>query len=439
MKNLVTRFILVTFDLFAIYLSIVSAFLMRMWLEPVLQIKMTTALSHYTDKLLLYVVVIVSFMGLSIYKHRHDFWEETYLIIKSLFLSMVLILAYLALSKSISDYSRFVVVLSFVFMAILIPLFKYILKSKLSIFGLWKKKAQVASGNSNVINEIFSNRYLGYLNSDHKEAEVVFFDPNGIKQNEVETKLAQLTHEEKELIFIPILNTFNFAHAQIIELFNSRTNMIVLENALMKKRNIYTKKIIDLSLSILLLPLLLPLFAMIIYLMKKEEPTGSIFFKQDRIGKNGKIFSCYKFRSMREESDKILEQYLKEHPDEIAYYDTYHKYKNDPRITNIGKILRKTSLDELPQIINVFKSEMSLIGPRPYMINEQEKIGDRFDMVMAVKPGITGLWQVCGRSDVDFHSRVDMDVYYTRNWNLWMDLVILLKTIKTVLIREGAS
>lgn len=439
MKNIVARFILITFDLLAIYLSIMSAYFMRAWLEPVLQIRVTGDLSHYTDNLLLYVIVLVSLMGLSIYKHRHDFWEETYLIIKSLLLSMVLVLSYLALSKSIGDYSRFVVVLSFAFMALLIPFFKYILKSKLSVFGLWKKNAEVASPNSDVIDEIFSNRYLGYVNSGHKEAEVVFFDPSGMKKNEVEIKLSQLAHEQKEFIFIPILNTFNFAQAQIIELFNSRTNMIVLENALMKKRNIYTKKIVDILLSILLLPLLLPVFALIIFLMKKEEPRGSIFFKQNRIGKNGEIFVCYKFRSMREESDKILKEYLKNNLGEVAYYDTYHKYKNDPRITKVGQIMRKTSLDELPQIINVFKCEMSLIGPRPYMLNEKEKIGDNFDMVMAVKPGITGLWQVSGRSDVDFHSRVDMDVYYTRNWNLWMDLVILLKTVKTVLFRQGAS
>jgi undecaprenyl-phosphate galactose phosphotransferase len=173
-------------------------------------------------------------------------------------------------------------------------------------------------------------------------------------------------------------------------------------------------------------------------LMKREEPKGRIFFKQKRMGHNGKEFICYKFRSMYEDGDAILKAYLKEHPEEIVCYDKYHKYKNDPRITKIGRILRKTSLDELPQIINVLRGEMSLIGPRPYMLNEKEKIGDKLDMVLAVKPGITGLWQVSGRSEVDFHSRVDMDVWYTRNWNLWLDIVILIKTIKVVLFRDGA-
>ena len=156
------------------------------------------------------------------------------------------------------------------------------------------------------------------------------------------------------------------------------------------------------------------------------------------MGHKGARFICYKFRTMYENGDEILEAYLKEHPAEIVCYDKYHKYKDDPRITKIGRILRKTSLDELPQIINVLKGEMSLIGPRPYMLNEEEKIGEKLEMVLAVKPGITGLWQVSGRSDVDFHSRVEMDVWYTRNWNLWLDLVILVKTIKVVLFRNGA-
>jgi undecaprenyl-phosphate galactose phosphotransferase len=142
---------------------------------------------------------------------------------------------------------------------------------------------------------------------------------------------------------------------------------------------------------------------------------------------------------MRENSDELLKNYLSHHPEEVAYYDTYHKYQNDPRITKIGAFIRKTSLDELPQIFNVLKGEMSLIGPRPYMPSEQIKIGDNVDMILAVKPGITGLWQVSGRSDVDFSSRVDMDVWYVRNWSIWSDIIILIKTIQVVLLRKGSS
>ena len=129
---------------------------------------------------------------------------------------------------------------------------------------------------------------------------------------------------------------------------------------------------------------------------------------------------------------------LVDNPQEIINYEIYHKYDNDPRITKIGSLLRKTSLDELPQIFNVLKGEMSLIGPRPYMPNERSKMGNNIDIILAVKPGITGLWQVSGRNEVDFASRVALDVWYVRNWSIWNDIVILLKTIQVVLFRKGA-
>jgi undecaprenyl-phosphate galactose phosphotransferase len=177
----------------------------------------------------------------------------------------------------------------------------------------------------------------------------------------------------------------------------------------------------------------------IAYKIKRNNPNEKILFKQKRLGKNKKPFTCYKFQTMHENSDELLQNYLKENPEELTYYSTYHKYKNDPRVTKVGHFLRRTSLDELPQIFNVFRGDMSFIGPRPYMLNEEKKIGEGTETILSVKPGITGLWQVSGRSEVDFHSRVDLDVWYIRNWNLWMDLVILIKTIKTVLVREGAS
>ena len=170
----------------------------------------------------------------------------------------------------------------------------------------------------------------------------------------------------------------------------------------------------------------------------KREDGGTVFFKQTRLGQYGKNFGCYKFRSMSENSDGLLQTYLDEYPQEIRNYEIYHKYENDPRITKIGRFLRKTSLDELPQIINVLKGEMSLIGPRPYMPDERVEMSESADIILAVKPGITGLWQVSGRNNVDFVSRVEMDVWYVRNWSIWSDIVILLKTIQVVLGRKGS-
>lgn len=439
MKNNLLRIILISVDVFSILISISFAFGLRLLLDDSLDSSIKSDLTDYITKIIIYALVLVTLASENIYKYRYDFWEETRLISRGVFISLIITLSILALTKTMGDYSRFVIVFSFVFMMIVIPLFKNILKKFLFKSGLWKRPAEILGNDVYIKKEIFGNPYLGYIHAKQEKAETVFIDTQGLSANELQVQLDSCLKEKKEVLFLPLLQSFNFSNACIVELSNARRNLIVLENSLMKKSNIFIKKVSDLVLSILLFPFLVLLFMVIIVLMKKEEPRGKIFFKQKRIGLNGKEFFCYKFRSMYEHGDEILDNYLKEHPEEIVCYDKYHKYKNDPRITKIGDIMRRTSLDELPQIINVLRGEMSLIGPRPYMPSEKEKIGDKVDMVLAVKPGITGLWQVSGRSDVDFHERVDIDVWYTRNWNLWLDQVILVKTIKVVLFRTGAS
>jgi undecaprenyl-phosphate galactose phosphotransferase len=141
---------------------------------------------------------------------------------------------------------------------------------------------------------------------------------------------------------------------------------------------------------------------------------------------------------MHQDSESILDSYLQKNPDEIRYYEKYHKYKNDPRITKIGNFLRKTSLDELPQLLNIIKGEMSLVGPRPIVRDEIKKYGEYFTYFKAVKPGITGLWQISGRNDVDYAERVQLDTWYVRNWSIEQDLIILMKTIVTVLLKKGS-
>ena len=439
MKNNLLRLILVSVDMFSIYISISLAFGLRVLLEDSIDLSVRGELTDYATKFIIYALVVVTLFSEQIYKYRYDFWEETRLVLRGVLISLVLVLSILALTKTMGDYSRFVIVFSFVFMMIIIPLFKNILKKLLFKSGLWKRPAEILGNDVYIKQEIFGNSYLGYVHTEHANAETIFIDTQGLSAQELQLQLDFCLKEKKEVLFLPLLQSFNLSNARIIELSNARRNLVVLENALMKKSNILIKKISDLVLSILLFPFLVILFIFIVILMKREEPKGKIFFKQKRMGLSGKKFVCYKFRSMYENGDEILEKYLKEHPHEIECYDKYHKYKNDPRVTKVGNIMRRTSLDEIPQIINVLRGEMSLIGPRPYMPNEKEKIGDKIDMVLAVKPGITGLWQVSGRNDVDFNERANIDVWYTRNWNLWLDVAILLKTIKVVLFRDGAS
>ena len=165
---------------------------------------------------------------------------------------------------------------------------------------------------------------------------------------------------------------------------------------------------------------------------------GPVFYTQERIGQNGKIFKMYKYRSMVIDADERLEKYLEENEEAREEYREYKKLKNDPRITKIGKFIRKTSLDEFPQFINVLKGEMSLVGPRPYLPREKEDINGFFNYITACKPGITGLWQTSGRSSTTFTDRLTLDMSYYYDHTLKSDIKILYKTVENVVRKEGA-
>ena len=184
--------------------------------------------------------------------------------------------------------------------------------------------------------------------------------------------------------------------------------------------------------------LLVPITIAVFIGNKILKDNGPIFYTQERIGKNGKKFKMYKFRSMVLNADEKLEKYLSENEEARKEYKKYRKLKNDPRITKMGRLLRKTSLDEFPQFINIIKGDMSLVGPRPYLEIEKEEMNGFFKYITSMKPGLTGFWQVNGRNDVTFVDRLDMDMnyYYTRS--LKLDAKILYKTVKKVIKREGA-
>ena len=177
-----------------------------------------------------------------------------------------------------------------------------------------------------------------------------------------------------------------------------------------------------------------------IYIARKilKEDDGPIFYEQLRIGKNGKEFKIYKYRSMVMHADEKLWEYLNENDEAREEYFQYKKLKNDPRITKLGKFLRRTSIDEFPQFINVLKGDMTLVGPRPYLYREKEDMGSKYQQIVTVKPGLTGLWQVSGRSDVDFNERLEIDTKYIRDRSLLLDLKILLRTVSKVIKKGGA-
>ncbi|MDR2370921.1 MAG: undecaprenyl-phosphate galactose phosphotransferase WbaP [Treponema sp.] len=211
----------------------------------------------------------------------------------------------------------------------------------------------------------------------------------------------------------------------------------VTSHKLMMPWNLGIKRFMDLSIVIIGGIILLPLFILTALLVKLSSP-GPALYGHRRLGINGKPFTAYKFRSMVSDAGDRLEKLLESDSALRAEWNLNHKLRNDPRVTAIGGFLRRTSLDEFPQIINILRGEMSLVGPRPIVDDEVEKYGEDYHRIFSIKPGLTGLWQVSGRSDTNYTERVSYDTYYLQSWSVWLDIWVLFKTIEVVIKGKGA-
>lgn len=198
-----------------------------------------------------------------------------------------------------------------------------------------------------------------------------------------------------------------------------------------------SKRIFDVIIASITLIVFLPLFAFVVLLLKLTDP-GPVIFRHIRVGQGGRRFACFKFRSMVLDSDKVLKTLLESDPAARKEWDRTQKLANDPRITPVGKFLRQSSLDELPQLINVIRGDMSLVGPRPIVPSELTRYGDKLSLYLQARPGITGIWQVSGRNDCGYDRRIEMDANYVRNWRFSTDFVILLRTLGAVLAQRGS-
>ncbi len=194
------------------------------------------------------------------------------------------------------------------------------------------------------------------------------------------------------------------------------------------------KRLFDIIFSLLVLIFCSPIYLVLAIAISLTSSGGSIFYIQQRVGKNYRHFGCIKFRTMIPDADRLLEELMAQSADLRQEFDENFKLKADPRITKIGKFLRTTNLDEFPQFINVLKGEMSVVGPRPLVPEEIERYGTQIDRVLTIRPGITGLWQVSGRNDIPYAQRIRIDVSYVRRRNFWLDLRIVLKTVRQTII-----
>ena len=271
--------------------------------------------------------------------------------------------------------------------------------------------------------------------SDKKINEVIIAMPLA-DNNQMFEIINNLDGKVNKVKFVPELNgvyTFNSE----IEDYDG-TMLISAQINYVRGLSRFLKRVMDIGIGIVGGVSLIPLTILVWIKTNSEERKHGLFFTQDRIGKDGKSIKIYKYRSMVTGADKILEEMMAKDEKIREEYEKNKKLKDDPRITKIGEFLRRTSLDEFPQFINVLKGEMSFVGPRPYLPREKKDMKDYYDKIIKSKPGITGMWQTHGRSETDFEERLELDEYYYRNWSLWLDIVIIIKTIKNVISKKGA-
>ncbi len=356
--------------------------------------------------------------------------EELKRIWRGLFIFFLAILGF-AFFTRIAGFSRFIIVTSFFFSLILIPLERWVMKSLLFRFRLWGRRLFL-TGEKEIVEKVRREllRDKGVIIGEEKKEGVIIakkeikpddlipYSPPAIKEIFLFTDEPFLTAYEAEIERMGILF------------------FIKLKYNLLSPVNLFLKRVLELFLAGIIFLLFLPFFLLIALLVKLTS-RGPVFFKQERVGERGKEFLCWKFRTMREEKvekKKMAEEdFMK-----MKGYEVAKMRGDEERMTKIGKFLRRTSLDEFPQFFNLFAGEMSLIGPRPYLSEELAHAGRYYEVITKVKPGITGLWQISGRADLSFEERFLLDEYYVKNWSLWLDLYIFLKTFWVILRGKGA-
>lgn len=250
------------------------------------------------------------------------------------------------------------------------------------------------------------------------------------------TTIARLSRLNTELIIVPSLKGLPLYGTEPLYFFSHEILLLRIRNNLARWLPTRIKRLFDLVVATSSLIAIAPFFLWIVLRIRADG--GPAIYQHQRVGQRGKAFGCYKFRTMVINSEQVLEDLLRCNQDAAAEWSRDFKLKNDPRITDIGKFLRRLSLDELPQLLNVIKGEMSLVGPRPIIQDEVSRYGDNAHFYFEAKPGITGLWQVSGRNDIDYSRRVMLDTWYVQNWSLWHDIIIIFKTFPVVWKGSGA-
>ena len=403
------------------------------------------------------------------YNRRTQFWQVIQHLFTAAVYGTIAVILVLYFGQQAATTSRLFIGFLGIFSFVLLTVFRFATKKLLSRFNLLQvpviiigagKTAEVlvkgilgdAGMGYRVIGLLEDNRVEqgvlrqfpvlgGFADAERVIAESgvrhAFIAAPGLEQDKLSRLIYRVQPLVKNLAVVPNLVGVPMGGIEVENLFNEKLMLLRIKNNLARPLNRCLKAVFDYTLTFFGTIAISPILVFIAIWIYKDSP-GPVIFKHTRIGKDGKPFPCYKFRSMCVDAKEKLAELLENDPAARAEWEKDFKLKNDPRITKSGAFLRKTSLDELPQIFNVLKGEMSLVGPRPIIHEELERYGEYVDDYLMVKPGITGMWQVSGRSDIDYKERVLLDSWYVRNWSVWIDVMLLWRTGKSVIKSKGA-
>ncbi|VUT07449.1 UDP-glucose:undecaprenyl-phosphate glucose-1-phosphate transferase [Klebsiella pasteurii] len=406
-------------------------------------------------------------MRLRHYFYRKTFWFELKEILRTLVIFATIEIAVLAFTTW--SFPRIAWILTWVLVLVLVPTLRMFAKLILHKLNLWQRDTWVIGCGANAQEAylaINSERNLGLnivgfvashgLSTSGKKINglpVIAESPKWLKGINKKTQFIVAVESDQSDIrnnwlrnfmiqgyryvsVIPTLRGMPLDSTDMSFIFSHEVMIFRVQQNLAKWSSRFLKRSFDVIGSLAIITVLSPLLIYISQKVKKDG--GPAIYGHERIGKGGKPFKCLKFRSMVINSKEVLDELLEKDMDAKREWDSTFKLKNDSRVTKIGSFLRRTSLDELPQLFNVLKGEMSLVGPRPIITAELERYNEEVDYYLLSKPGMTGLWQVSGRSDVDYETRVYLDAWYVKNWSMWNDIAILFKTIGVVLKKDGA-
>jgi undecaprenyl-phosphate galactose phosphotransferase len=435
-------------DVTVIYASIVLAYYMRTWSGTLIDlVPLNHGLSLYLSKWWIPFIIVGSIGYHKGYGIIISFWDDFLVILKSLFMSFLIVWVVFSLQKEAETVSRIIITVSFAYTLIFILISRGVLKFVLyKIMDLREYALIFEKEMSRSVNTLkaFLNKewYSGYKimdqteNSSSKVRKIdALFLPMEYANDETVKKLKP---DAKDLIIVSEMSGLSFMNTEIKTFLDKNIALITTTNGLLLKNRVFLKRVFDLAIAVFALSILSPLFLIVPLLIKLDSP-GPVYFRHKRCGKKMDEFEMVKFRTMRIDGEKVLKEFIEGHPETIIDLEERNKIEHDPRVTKIGNFLRKTSLDEIPQLLDVIRGDMSIVGPRPDTIEAINRYYVEYSEIYEnIRPGITGLWQVSGRSEIDYAKRVKLDYLYMLNWSLWFDMVIILKTFRSILNRKGA-